>query len=372
MKYDIIIIGAGINGCAIAREASKLGKRVAVIDKQTIGSGASSRSSRLIHGGLRYLEHGDFALVKEALYDRSRLIAAYPDLVVLRPFTLPVYAGVGRPWWIIKAGLYLYDLFSRFIAPHHVMSMEIFTSSFPALKTKGLRKIFTYYDAKTNDLLLTQTVAQEAQELGTVFFENTTLHEIKHHENTFELLCGDRHLETPILINATGPWIDEINHRFNLPSRYKISKISGIHIVIDGLLTPEPVFLQTDHHRIFFIIPENKANQTVIGTTERRETSETDEVHINEEDINYLLTHTNHFLTTPLKREDVIDSYIGVRPLIESKKSMVKTSREYQLDLHDFGQTQLLHVFGGKLTTHSSLAQKAINLLPLYKNKVNI
>ena len=365
MKFDIIIIGAGINGCAIAREAAKLGKRVGVIDKQTIGSGTSSHSSRLIHGGLRYLEHGDFPLVKEALYDRTRLAAAYPELVVLRPFILPVYTGIGRPWWIIKAGLYLYDLFSHFIAPHHTLNIETFTSDFSAMTTKGLAKVFTYYDAKTDDLRLTQTVAQEAQDEGTIFFENASIDEIKHNETTFEVICDKRQLSAPVLINASGPWIDEVNHRFNLPSRYKISKVSGIHIVINGLLTPEPVFLQTDRKRIFFIIPENKSNQTVIGTTERHETGETDEVHVNEEDINYLLTHANHFLNTPLKREDVIDTYIGVRPLVESKKSMVKTSREYQLDLHDFGQTQLLHVFGGKLTTHWSLAEKAITLLRL-------
>ncbi|MDP3301784.1 MAG: FAD-dependent oxidoreductase [Sulfuricurvum sp.] len=365
MKYDIIIIGAGINGCAIAREAAKLGKSVAVIDKQTIGSGTSSHSSRLIHGGLRYLEHGDFALVKEALHDRTRLTATYPDLVVLRPFILPVYAGFGRPWWMIKTGLYLYDLFSRFIAPHHVMEIDEFKTKFSALKTKGLKKVFTYYDAKTDDLLLTQTVAQEAQEHGAIFFENTTIHEIKRQDDGFHLLCGDRPLETAILINATGPWIDEVNHRFNLPSRYKISKVSGIHIVLDTLLVPEPIFLQTDHQRIFFIIPENKSNQTFIGTTERHESAETDEVHINEEDINYLLSHANHFLNTPLKHDHIIDTYIGVRPLVESKKSMVKASREYQLDLHNFGQTKLLHVFGGKLTTHWSLAEKSARLLGL-------
>ncbi|MDD5212539.1 MAG: FAD-dependent oxidoreductase, partial [Sulfuricurvum sp.] len=232
MKYDILIMGAGINGCAIAREAARLGKSVAVIDKQTIGSGTSSHSSRLIHGGLRYLEHGDFALVKEALSDRSRLAAAYPDLVILRPFILPVYRGIGHPWWIIKSGLYLYDLFSRFIAPHHAMDIDEFKTKFSALKTEGLKKVFTYYDAKTDDLLLTQTVAREAQDNGAVFFENTTVHEVKHHEISFHLLCGDRHLEAPILINATGPWIDEVNHRFNLPSRYKVNKVSGIHIII--------------------------------------------------------------------------------------------------------------------------------------------
>ena len=365
MKYDILILGAGINGCAIAREAAKLGKSVAVIDKQTIGSGTSSHSSRLIHGGLRYLEHGDFALVKEALYDRTRLIAAYPDLVVLRPFILPVYAGVGRPWWIIKSGLYLYDLFSRFVAPHHVMNMDEFKTKFSALKTQDLKKVFTYYDAKTDDLLLTQTVAQEAQEHGTIFFENTTIDEIKRHDDGYHILCGERELQSGILINATGPWIDEVNHKFTLPSRYKISKVSGIHIVIDGLLTTEPIFLQTDNKRIFFIIPENKSNQTVIGTTERHESTETDEVHINEEDINYLLSHANHFLNIPLIHDDIIDTYIGVRPLVESKKSMVRASREYQLDLHDFGETQLLHVFGGKLTTHWSLAEKSVHLLRL-------
>ncbi|MDP3119015.1 MAG: FAD-dependent oxidoreductase [Sulfuricurvum sp.] len=365
MKYDIIIIGAGINGCAIAREAARLGKSVAIIDKQTIGSGTSSHSSRLIHGGLRYLEHGDFALVKEALHDRTRLIFAYPDLVVLRPFILPVYTGLGRPWWIIKAGLYLYDLFSRFIAPHHVMEIDEFKTKFSALKTKGLKKVFTYYDAKTDDLLLTQTVAQEAQEHGAIFFENSPIDEIKRHQDGYHILCGERQLQASILINATGPWIDEVNHRFTLPSRYKISKVSGIHIVINGLLTTEPVFLQTDHQRIFFIIPENKTNQTVIGTTERNETGETDQVHVNEEDINYLLSHANHFLNTPLKHTDIIQTYIGIRPLVESKQSMVKTSREYQLDLHNFGETKLLHIFGGKLTTHWSLAEKSVQLLRL-------
>lgn len=365
MKYDILIIGAGINGCAIAREAALMGKSVAVIDKRTIGSGTSSHSSRLIHGGLRYLEHGDFALVKEALYDRTRLVAAYPNLVILRPFILPVYTGIGRPWWMIKSGLYLYDLFSRFIAPHHAMKIDEFKTKFSALKTEGLKKAFIYYDAKTDDLLLTQTVAREAQENGAIFFEHTTIHEIKRNQEGFHLVCGERHLETPILINASGPWIDEVNHRFNLPSRYKISKVSGIHIVIEGLISTEPIFLQTDHQRIFFILPENKSNQTLIGTTERLESAETDDVHVNEEDINYLLSHANHFLNTPLKREDILQTYIGVRPLIESKKSMLKASREYQLDLHDFGETQLLHIFGGKLTTHWSLAQKAVRLLRL-------
>ncbi|HEX5670926.1 MAG TPA: FAD-dependent oxidoreductase [Sulfuricurvum sp.] len=365
MNFDLIIMGAGINGCAIAREASRAGKRVAVIEKQTIGSGTSSRSSRLIHGGLRYLEHRDFSLVKEALYDRSRLVIKYPDLVILRPFLLPVYSGIGRPWWMIKAGLFLYDLFSNFIAVHHTMSTETFKSGFSAMKTEGLTKVFTYCDAKTNDLLLTQTVAQEAQDMGAVFFEETEIQEIKRDQKTFHLLCGERQLHTPILINATGPWIDEVNHRFNLPSRYKISKVSGIHIVIDHLISPEPIFLQTDHHRIFFIIPENKANQTIIGTTERHETSQTDQVHVNEEDINYLLTHVNQFLNIPLTHEDIIQTYIGVRPLVESKKSMAKTSREYQLDLHDLGGMKLLHVFGGKLTTHWSLAEKVVRLLRL-------
>lgn len=256
MKFDIIIIGAGINGCAIAREAAKLGKHVAVIEKQTIGSGTSSRSSRLIHGGLRYLEYGDFSLVKEALYDRTRLVTAYPHLVILRPFILPVYRGIGRPWWVIKTGLYLYDIFSHFIAPHHTMNIETFRSDFSALTTKNLVKVFTYYDAKTDDLLLTQTIAQEAKEDGTIFFEHTPIAQIKHDENSFEVLCDKRQLSAPILINASGPWIDEVNHRFSLPSRYKISKVSGIHLILNGLLITEPVFLQTDHKGIFLSSPK--------------------------------------------------------------------------------------------------------------------
>lgn len=362
MEYDVLIIGAGINGCAIAREVSSQGKKVAVIDKAMIGSGTSSKSSRLIHGGLRYLEHGDFSLVKEALNDRTRLCERYSDLVRLRPFTLPVYRHVGRSWWMIKSALFLYDLLSKFVAPHQTISPVSFHEYNPLFKRTGLERVFVYHDASTDDLALTQRVADEAKNNGTQFFESTHITHIQHDPEFYEIHTSQEIFKTRILINSTGPWIDEVNYRFHLPARYTINKVSGIHIVIPKLLSKEALFMQTDHQRIFFILPDHDTSKTIIGTTERMEHAPTDSVMVNEEDIRYLLNETNRFLITPLTRDDVCDSYIGVRPLIHSKKSMVKTSREYQVDLHDIDQTRLIHVFGGKLTTHWSLAEKVAKL----------
>lgn len=363
MEYDVLILGAGINGCAIAREISASGKSVAIIDKSTIGSGTSSKSSRLIHGGLRYLEHADFGLVKEALYDRTRLCKHYPDLVRLCPFTLPVYTHYGRSWWMIKSALFLYDLFSKFVAPHQSMPIAWYREHYPLFQHNQLEKAFVYYDACTDDLSLTRRIADEAKSNGAQFFESTPITHLKHQPAFYEVHTDEEIFKSRTLINATGPWIDEVNYRFHLPSRYTINKVSGIHIIIPKLLADTPMFMQTDHGRIFFILPDLTASQTTIGTTERLEHATVDSVMVNEEDIRYLLHETNRFLHTPLTRDDVCESYIGVRPLIHSKKSMTKTSREYQLDVHDIDQTRLIHVFGGKLTTHWSLAEKVAKLM---------
>lgn len=361
MRYDVIILGAGINGCAVARELSKRGKKVAVIEKKSIGCGTSSHSSRLIHGGLRYLEHANFGLVYEALHDRTRLVETYPDLVELKAFTLPVYAGKGRPWFMMKMGLFLYDLLSGFKAPHRTMKRAEFERDFSVLKTQGLTKVFSYYDAQTDDLKLTQIVAQEAKAAGAEFFEHTSITDVSKNSDGYTVKSDTHTLETRVLINATGPWIDEVNSAFKLPARYKISKVSGIHLVIKGQLVPQPLFLQTDHERIFFVLPQ--VDHTIIGTTERLEEGATDTVEVHEEDISYLLNAVNDFLKTPLKREEVIDTFVGIRALIESKKTIGKASREYKIDVHKHDNTTLLQLFGGKLTTHWALSQKVADKL---------
>ncbi len=362
IKSDVIILGAGINGSGIARELALSGRKVTVIDKATIGSGTSSKSSRLIHGGLRYLETMQFKLVHEALHDRQELLQIYPDLVKMKSFYIPIYKPSPRPAWMIRIGLKFYDLLSGRNRQHHsrIIPRKNFSIHAASFKTDGLKAVFHYYDAKTNDLKLTQKVARDAIDSGASFYENCSVHSIINNELNFVIQAKNAIFEAPILINATGPWIDEVNEKYSLPANYKIRKISGIHITLDGLLTQDLMFMQTKKKRIFFVIPEQENNQTIIGTTEREETDKIDEISINESDINYLIENINQYLKPGFKilRQNVKDSWIGVRPLIAEAENPTNLSREYELDLLKFGEATLLHIFGGKLTTYLSLARK--------------
>jgi glycerol-3-phosphate dehydrogenase len=359
---DVIILGAGINGCGIARELAMSGKTVTVIDKSTVGSGTSSKSSRLIHGGLRYLETLQFKLVHEALMDRQELLRIYPDLVKMKSFYIPIYRPSPRPAWMIWFGLKFYDLLSGKNKQHHsrVIPRKQFNVHAASFKLEGLKAVFHYYDAKTNDLQLTQRVAQDAKENGANFYENTFISTVTNNDNYFTVRTSQGDFTAPVLINATGPWIDEVNSKFEFPAKFSIRKISGIHIIIDGLLTSDLMFMQTKQKRIFFVIPEPKNNQTLIGTTEREETDLIDNIDIKEEDISYLIENINNYLKPRFQilRQNVKNTFIGVRPLVAEAENPTNLSREYELDKHMFGNTTLLHVFGGKLTTYLSLARK--------------
>jgi glycerol-3-phosphate dehydrogenase len=364
---DVLILGAGINGCGIAAELSHSGLRVIVLEKNTIGSGTSSKSSRLIHGGLRYLEQFQLTLVHEALQDRQELLEKYPDLVQMKPFYLPIYRSSPRPAWMIWSGLKLYSLLARRHGKYRsrIVSKTRFRTIAPRLRQEGLKAVFQYYDAKTNDLELTRRVAAEAQENGAAIHQFTVIKSIHFSDSAFQLTTNRGRFSAPTLINATGPWIDEINQTFHLPSRYHIRKISGIHVIFKGLITRNLMFMQTRGKRIFFIIPEPEHDYTIIGTTEREESGSMDSIQINPEDVDYLLHQLNEYLepdwqVTP---DDIKTSYIGVRPLIAQQTNPTDLSRDYVLDLHETGSTRLLHVFGGKLTTYLSLARKVRKLL---------
>ncbi|MFC1527318.1 FAD-dependent oxidoreductase [Candidatus Neomarinimicrobiota bacterium] len=364
---DVIILGAGINGSGIARELAMYGKTITVIDKSTISSGTSSKSSRLIHGGLRYLENLQFKLVREALMDRQELLRIYPDLVKMKSFYIPIYKPSPRPAWMIWFGLKFYDLLSGKNKQHHsrVIPRNQFSVHAASFKHDGLKAVFHYYDGKTNDLQLTQQVAQDAMESGAKFYKNTFISSITKNNDYFTIRTSQGDFTSPILINATGPWIDEVNNKFKFPAKFSIRKISGIHIIVDGLLTNDLMFMQTKEKRIFFVIPEPENNQTIIGTTEREETRLIDNIDVNEEDVLYLIDNINNYLKPGFQilRQNVKDTWIGVRPLIAETENPTNLSREYELDKHILGNITLLHVFGGKLTTYLSLARKVRKLL---------
>jgi len=360
-KYDMVILGAGINGVAIAKALASSGKKVLVVEKTDIAAGASSRSSRLIHGGLRYLENFEFALVKEALHDQKYLLNTYPDLVKLRPFYLPIYKNSKRPAWMIRLGLWLYGFFAEHGHKPSSVPKENFLTQFKALKAHNLRTVFRYFDGKTDDDALTHRVAQEAKDAGAQILEHTQVTSLQVKDAAIELRIHGSFIQTQVLINATGAWVDEVNAKFNLPSSYTIEKLSGIHLVIGKVLVPDPLILETSTKRIFFMIPEE--DTTLIGTTERSESCKVDEIKVNDEDIEYLLRESNVYLKTALKRDDIKEVFIGTRPIIKSKKDVSKMSREYKLDLHCLGSSKVLHIYGGKLTTFPSLAQKVLKVL---------
>lgn len=304
VSYDVIILGGGIHGCAIARKLAQEGKKVCILERNTIGSGTSSNSSKLVHGGLRYLENGEFSLVRESLQERKRLHELYPDLVKMVPFYLPVYKDSPRPWWMIRMGLGIYDIFSEQSEYScGSISNDVFAQRFAGIKTSGLERVYVYYDGKTDDLELTRRIAQEATIFGSIIKENCQVQSVKGDEKLFRVLyqddSGEHRISAPVFIKATGPWIDEVNAAYNLPHNYKITKVSGIHIVINHRLVPDCMLLQTNNQQIFFMIPW-KENETIIGTTDRIEDSPCDEVNIQQEDIDYLLNCANSYLRKPI------------------------------------------------------------------------
>jgi glycerol-3-phosphate dehydrogenase len=363
IAYDAVIMGSGINGVAIARALAIEGKRVCVIDKSTIGVGASSNSSRLIHGGLRYLEHFEFSLVKEALRDQRYLLKNYPDLVERHPFYLPHYESSSRPAWMIKMGLFLYRFFSFHDKRPETVSIAQYIKNFSAMKSDTLQGVYGYFDAMTQDLKLTQTIATEAIEAGALIKEHCKINNITFKDEAIELTLDDETLHTSLLINATGAWIDEVNTKFRMPSRYSIEKLSGVHLVLEGLLTPEPLIMETQSKRIIFVLPQAHENKTLIGTTEHTEIGQTDNVMVNEGDVSYLLREINIYLNKKLERDDVLSTFVGVRPIIKTRRDPSKMSREYKLDLHKIKNHRLLHIYGGKLTTFHSLSKKVVQLL---------
>lgn len=361
--YDVIILGGGINGCGIARELSAQGLKVLLLERGTIGCGTSSQTSKLIHGGLRYLENWEFSLVREALHDRARLIQLYPDLVAMKSFYLPMTKDSPRPAWLIAMGLTFYDVLTvGGSAPAHTsLSPDAFSQMFPAFKNDVITKAFAYSDAVTDDLALTRRVAEDAKRNGATIAETAQIGDISPAHVGWKVSCGEITYESKLLLNATGPWIDEVNERYGLPSRYRITKVSGIHIVVPQALAPQPLFLQTEEQRIFFMLP--RGNGTYIGTTERLEQQRCDDVVAQEEDRDYLIRETNRYIKHEITRADVQETWLGIRPLIEERANPAKISREYRFDVQRLQGAPIFHVFGGKLTTFLSLAEKAARMV---------
>jgi len=372
-KYDIFIIGGGINGAGIARDAAGRGLKVCLADKGEIGGATSSWSTKLIHGGLRYLENYEFKLVAESLREREVIHRIAPNITKPIPFIIP-HSKKLRSAWLIRIGLFLYDnLGGKTIIPKS-KSINLL-KEYPGLLKKNFIKGFQYYDLQVDDKKLTQLNAQDAKKNQALILENTKVINVERFKDHWNVYLEDGQVITStILINAAGPWINEVlKDIIKIKSKKTIRLIKGSHIIIKKLYEEEVAFtLQNEDKRIIFVIPY-KDKFSLIGTTEVPVESP-EAPSIDQEEIEYLIKSVNNYFIKQVNLSDVIDTYAGVRPLIEDFKEATKVTRDYVFDLNAQDQlSPLLSIYGGKLTTYRKLSDNVFeelkNFLPSYTGK---
>lgn len=361
--FDLLILGGGITGAGVALDATLRGYRVALIDKGDFASGTSSVSSKLVHGGLRYLEHAEFHLVYEALHERGLLLQNAPHLVHPLRFVIPFYQGARVPPWQWRVGLTMYDLLagSGNIHRSQPLPLSSLEREFPDLQRTGLRGGAAYFDAQMDDARLGLEVIRSAMNEGAVvanYVEAVSFE--KNNGSITGARAVDRIQNTELVIrarqvlNATGPWIDNVLQLAGDASGPMLQPTKGVHIVApDRGLTSAFLLLHPDDGRVFFVIPW--LGKTLIGTTDTEFVHSPDAIAVTDDDVAYLLKGFNHHFTTPLEHASVLGSFVGLRPLLRARSSDPSSrSREFRVFASPSG---LLSVAGGKYTTYRQMAQ---------------
>ncbi len=361
MALDLLVVGGGINGCAIAREASLLGLKVLLVEKDDLASHTSSASTKLIHGGLRYLETYEFRLVREALHERERLLAAAPHLIRPMTFVLP-HAHSVRPWWMVRIGLYLYDLLAGRSSLPRSRGLHAGDTAFSD-PLKGTHKGFVYSDAWVDDARLTLANALDAAGHGAEIATRTELISAKRQDDIWHATLADgRTIEARAIVNAAGPWVAQLFDRIDAEARSKVRLVKGSHIVVPRLFEGDHAYiLQQPDRRIVFAIPY-EGEFTEIGTTDIPVERPEDAV-CSDEEVAYLCDAVNRYFTRQVAPADLVWKWSGVRPLHDDGAAKAQTvTRDYVLELDTEGPP-LLSVFGGKITTARALAEEAIEKL---------
>jgi len=372
--HDVVIIGGGINGAGIARDAAMRGLKVLLIDKGDLGAGTTSASTRLIHGGLRYLEHFEFGLVRESLRERETLLRIAPHLVRPLAITIPIYKQSKRGPLTICAGMILYDLLSwgKSLPRHRMLSRAETLKRWPGLNPEGLLASALYYDAQVEfpELLVAEN-ALSAREFGAEVLTHTQVTSFAVEDGRVfgvEFVCEDgqkQSAEARVVINAAGPWIDKVLERAPVKSPKLIGGTKGSHIVVPPFpgASGNALYLEArSDGRPIFIIPWNK--HYLIGTTDVRFEGDPDEVRCEPWEIDYLLAETNLALPgAHLTRDSILQTYSGVRPLpVTGERDEQSITRRHFIREHP-GLPNLLSIVGGKLTTYRSLAEESVDLI---------
>ncbi|WP_239451571.1 glycerol-3-phosphate dehydrogenase [Elioraea rosea] len=363
--FDLAIIGGGVNGAGIARDAAGRGLSVLLVEQGDLAGATSSASTKLVHGGLRYLEHFEFRLVREALLEREVLLRAAPHIIWPLRFVLPHHAGL-RPWWMIRLGLFLYDhLGGRRILPG-TRSVALRSDAVGVPLRDEFARGFEYSDCWVEDARLVVLNARDAADRGADVRVRTRCTAAQRVGALWHLsLAGEGagEVSARALVNATGPWVaDFLAHAVGVNAPSKVRLVKGSHIVVRRLWDgPQCYIFQNSDERICFAIPYEDAF-TLIGTTDRDFTGDAGSVEISAEETGYLCESVSAYLRRPVTPSDVVWAYAGVRPLYDDGASKAQeATRDYVLELDaPAGGPPLLSVFGGKITTFRRLAESAL------------
>ncbi|VXC41629.1 glycerol-3-phosphate dehydrogenase [Sphingomonas sp. AX6] len=361
MTYDILIIGGGINGCAIAREAALNGLSVLLVEKDDLASHTSSASTKLIHGGLRYLESYEFRLVHEALHERERLMRAAPHLIRPMKFVLP-HDNAVRPWWMVRAGLFLYDLLGGRSSLPKSRGLRDGDALYRA-PLRGEKRGFVYADAWVDDARLTLAMAVDAAQMGAQIATRTALTSATRTLKGWRATLSDgRSVEARALVNAAGPWVPRVATLLDAEPGPGLRLVKGSHIVVDRLYDGEHAYiLQQPDRRIVFAVPWLH-RYTAIGTTDVP-VDTPEQAVIGEDEIAYLIAASNRAFFTQVARSDVRHVWSGVRALVDDGADEARTvTRDYSLVIDDDG-APVLTVYGGKITTARALGEDALRRL---------
>lgn len=391
--FDLLIIGGGITGAAVARDAVSRGLKVALVERKDFAYGTSSRSSKLIHGGLRYLQNFEFGLVFEALAERALLLRTIPTMVRPLPFFLPVYEGDKNGKALLDLGLWLYDLLALFRTPgfHQRLSREKVLEEFPFIKREGLRGGFRYYDASMwDDVLAVETlraahlsgaaVANYTEAVGPLWTgERVTGFRVRDLEPVQEVASSrEIDLRAHRTVVCAGPWLDQVGESLSSQWRSWLNPSKGVHLIFDLQRIPVPaamVMTVPQDGRIAFVIPrpDYGTGVTIVGTTDGPTPKDPDQASIDPGDIDYLMALLHrYFPDLQLKTSDILSAYVGVRPLMgatvpmtgsegqsaSASSSLQKVSREHHIGT---GPGGTVVVAGGKYTTHRKMAEEIVD-----------
>ncbi|RDL46831.1 Aerobic glycerol-3-phosphate dehydrogenase [Ensifer sp. M14] len=369
--YDILVIGGGINGCGVARDAAGRGYKVLLAEMNDLAAGTSSASTKLIHGGLRYLEHHEFRLVRESLVEREVLWQMAPHIIWPLRFVLPHHEGL-RPAWLQRLGLFLYDNIGgrKRLPPTRVLDLRKHAAGKP-LKD-GYAKGFEYSDAWVQDARMVVLNARDAADRGAEIVTRSEVIRIERSNGGFVAEIADRAtkigrtVRARLVVNAAGPWVDQVIGLAAGGGKVRnVRLVQGSHIVVPKLFDHDKAYIfQNTDKRVVFAIPY-EGDFTLIGTTDRDFSGKPEKVAISEEETAYLCAAASSYLQRQIAPADVIWSYSGIRPLYEAgAASAQEATRDYVLKADGDAETGvMINVFGGKITTYRRLAESVLDLV---------